>query len=86
MCIFDKIQNEMNVDIHESWKPFLQSEFEKPYFKGLVEFVKSEYKNHKCYPKGSQIFNAFNHCHFNNVKVVIIGQDPYHGTGQAWSS
>lgn len=73
----------MNVDIHESWKPHLQPEFDKPYFKGLVDFVKLEYKNHTCFPPGNQIFNAFNHCHFDDVKVVIIGQDPYHGYGQA---
>ncbi len=73
----------MEVDIHESWKPFLQEEFEKEYFKNLVTFVKSEYQDFKCFPSGNQIFNAFNHCHFNDVKVVIIGQDPYHGIGQA---
>lgn len=73
----------MNVDIHDSWKPYLKQEFEKPYFKNLVAFIKSEYKTHKCYPPGRQIFNAFDHCHFNNVKVVIIGQDPYHGIQQA---
>ncbi|MEL0456580.1 uracil-DNA glycosylase [Flavobacteriaceae bacterium SZ-1-7] len=73
----------MDVAIHESWKPYLEEEFNKPYFKNLVDFVKSEYKNHKCFPPGNQIFNAFNHCHFEDVKVVIIGQDPYHGHGQA---
>lgn len=73
----------MNVDIHQSWKPFLQPEFEKSYFKTLVEFVRTEYKTHKCFPKGSDIFNAFNYCAFNDLKVVIIGQDPYHGIGQA---
>ncbi len=73
----------MIVDIHQSWKPFLETEFDKPYFKDLVEFVKHEYKNHQCFPKGSAIFNAFNHCDFNDLKVVIIGQDPYHGEGQA---
>ena len=73
----------MNVDIHPSWRPHLQAEFEKPYFKSLVDFVKSEYKAHTCFPKGSEIFNAFNHCAFEDVKVVIIGQDPYHGIGQA---
>ncbi len=73
----------MNVDIHQSWKPYLQAEFDKPYFKDLVEFVKMEYRTHKCFPKGSDIFNAFNHCSFDDVKVVIIGQDPYHGMGQA---
>ena len=73
----------MNVAIHESWKPYLNEEFKKPYFKTLVDFVKSEYKSTTCYPPGSQIFNAFNHCNFENTKVVIIGQDPYHGVGQA---
>ena len=73
----------MNVDIHPSWKPYLQTEFDKPYFKSLTDFVKTEYKNHKCFPKGTDIFNAFNHCSFEDTKVVIIGQDPYHGDGQA---
>lgn len=73
----------MNVDIHHSWKPYLQEEFDKPYFQNLVQFVKSEYVKHTCYPKGSDIFNAFNHCHFNDTKVVILGQDPYHGPNQA---
>jgi uracil-DNA glycosylase len=73
----------MNVDIHPSWKPYLDAEFEKPYFKDLVEFVKLEYNNHQCFPKGSDIFSAFNHCHFEDIKVVIIGQDPYHDIGQA---
>lgn len=73
----------MDVAIHDSWKPHLKKEFEKPYFKRLVQFVKNEYKNYTCYPPGKEIFNAFNFCHFNDVKVVIIGQDPYHGHGQA---
>lgn len=73
----------MNVDIHESWKPYLQEEFNKHYFKDLVSFVKNEYASNKCYPPGKQIFNAFNACPFHNLKVVIIGQDPYHGFGQA---
>lgn len=73
----------MNVNIHESWKPYLQLEFDKPYFKELVNFVKAEYSSHKCFPPGKQIFSAFEHCHFDDVKVVIIGQDPYHGMGQA---
>lgn len=73
----------MNVDIHPSWKPYLQTEFNKPYFKSLTDFVKTEYNNHLCFPDGSEIFNAFNHCSFDDVKVVIIGQDPYHGVGQA---
>ena len=73
----------MNVDIHSSWKPYLKTEFEKPYFKNLVEFVKKEYTSYNCFPKGTDIFNAFNHCSFDDAKVVIIGQDPYHGVGQA---
>lgn len=73
----------MDVDIHESWKPYLKEEFSKPYFEDLVDFVKSEYSKNQCFPSGKQIFNAFNACPFNNVKVVIIGQDPYHGFGQA---
>lgn len=73
----------MQVAINETWKPYLQQEFDKPYFKSLVDFVKNEYKKHTCYPPGSQIFNAFEHCHFDDLKVVIIGQDPYHGPRQA---
>ncbi len=73
----------MNVNIHESWKKLLVDEFNKPYFETLAAFVKSEYAHHKCYPPGKEIFSAFNHCHFDDVKIVIIGQDPYHGIGQA---
>lgn len=73
----------MNVNIHNSWKPYLESEFSKPYFKDLTDFVKDEYAKHDCFPPDHQIFNAFEHCHFNDVKVVIIGQDPYHDVGQA---
>jgi uracil-DNA glycosylase len=73
----------MTVKIEPSWQAQLKEEFEKPYFKNLADFVKSEYKNHTCYPKGSNIFSAFNHTPFSKVKVVIIGQDPYHGPGQA---
>ena len=73
----------MNIDIHQSWKPFLLSEIKKPYFKELVAFVKEEYKTYQCFPKESDIFNAFNHSHFNDTKVVVIGQDPYHGINQA---
>lgn len=73
----------MSVEIHESWEPYLEEEFSKSYFKDLVSFVRSEYKSQTCFPPGKQIFNAFNHCHFDDVKVVIIGQDPYHGYGQA---
>ena len=73
----------MDVKIAESWKKKLQKEFEKEYFKELTEFVKSEYQTHTIYPKGRQIFNAFDQCDFDQLKVVIIGQDPYHGDGQA---
>ena len=73
----------MNVNIHPSWKVQMQPEFDKPYFSELAAFVKEEYKKNTCYPSGSDIFNAFEHCTFENTKVVIIGQDPYHGTGQA---
>lgn len=73
----------MNVKIDESWKVLLQEEFEKPYFQQLTDFVKQEYKTHVVYPEGKNIFNAFNLCPFSNVKVVIIGQDPYHEPNQA---
>lgn len=73
----------MNVTIHPSWKPHLQREFEKPYFKQLVQFVKEEYQQHTCYPRGKAIFSAFDHCPFKETKVVILGQDPYHGPNQA---
>jgi uracil-DNA glycosylase len=73
----------MDVKIEQSWKTILSEEFEKEYFKDLVEFVKSEYKSHTIYPAGKYIFSAFDHCKFDDLKVVIIGQDPYHGLGQA---
>lgn len=73
----------MQVKIYQSWQKVLHDEFEKPYFKTLTTFVKEEYATQKCYPNGSQIFAAFDHCYFENIKVVIIGQDPYHGQGQA---
>lgn len=73
----------MDVKIADSWKDLLKDEFDKEYFKQLVDFIKSEYSNHKVFPKGKQIFSAFDHCDFNDLKVVIIGQDPYHGDGQA---
>ena len=69
--------------IEESWQNVLQDEFEKPYFKNLVSFVKDEYTSQKVYPAGAQIFNAFAKCPFDKVKVVILGQDPYHGPNQA---
>ncbi|MFC0878195.1 uracil-DNA glycosylase [Saccharicrinis sp. FJH2] len=73
----------MDVKIEDSWKEVLEPEFEKEYFQSLVNFVKNEYKTQKVYPPGNLIFNAFNLCPFNKTKVVIIGQDPYHGPGQA---
>jgi uracil-DNA glycosylase len=75
--------NNMNVNIAESWKTLLQNEFEKPYFIDLVNFVKQEYTTQKIYPPGKLIFNAFDKCSFEDCKVVILGQDPYHGVGQA---
>ena len=73
----------MHLNISDSWKNILELEFEKSYFKELTEFVKAEYKNHTCYPDEKDIFAAFNACSFNDLKVVIIGQDPYHGNKQA---
>ncbi|WP_374549021.1 uracil-DNA glycosylase [Flavobacterium sp.] len=73
----------MQVKIHSSWQNVLTEEFEKNYFHSLISFVKNEYLSKKCFPKGSQIFSAFDHCPFDELKVVIIGQDPYHGVGQA---
>ncbi len=73
----------MNVQIEESWKAHLKPEFEKDYFRTLTDFVKSEYSQYQIFPPGKLIFNAFNLCPFDKVKVVIIGQDPYHGPGQA---
>lgn len=73
----------MNVQIDPSWKEHLQQEFDKPYFLQLTESVRQEYRQTTCYPPAKLIFNAFNLCPFNEVKVVIIGQDPYHEPGQA---
>jgi len=73
----------MQVNIADDWKNILKSEFEKPYFNELINFVKSEYKNQTCYPDGKEIFAAFNACSLTDLKVVIIGQDPYHGVNQA---
>ena len=73
----------MNVQIEPSWKAHLQQEFEKPYFQQLTGAVRQEYSTTTCYPPGALIFNAFNLCPFDKVKVVIIGQDPYHEPGQA---
>jgi len=73
----------MNLDLHSSWKPYLETEFEKEYFKNLMTFVGREYQESTCFPPEAAIFNAFNYCPFNDVKVVVIGQDPYHDHGQA---
>lgn len=73
----------MNVQIEESWKKHLAPEFEADYFSRLTNFVHDEYARYTVYPPGKLIFNAFNSCPFDKVKVVIIGQDPYHEPGQA---
>ena len=73
----------MDVKLEDSWKRYLNAEFDKEYFINLTELVRQEYQNHLCFPPGRQVFNAFNLCPFNDVKVVIIGQDPYHEPGQA---
>ncbi|SNS79609.1 Uracil-DNA glycosylase [Ekhidna lutea] len=73
----------MSIKIEESWKVRLASEFQKDYFKELTDFVKKEYALKQVYPPGSLIFSAFDHCPFDQLKVVIVGQDPYHGPGQA---
>ena len=73
----------MEVKIEPSWKLKLKDEFEKEYFSNLSSFVRDEYAKHTIYPPGGLIFNSFNQCPFQNVKAVIIGQDPYHGPGQA---
>ncbi len=73
----------MKVNIHKSWKNVLKSEIEKSYFQELVEFVNEEYQENKCFPEKDSIFEAFNRATFENVKVVILGQDPYHGPNQA---
>jgi uracil-DNA glycosylase len=73
----------MDIKIESSWKEYLKDEFEKPYFADLTNFVKAEYTTQTIYPPGKLIFNAFEKCPFNKVKVVILGQDPYHEPGQA---
>lgn len=73
----------MNVDIETSWRAELEQEFNKPYFESLAEFIRGEYAQHTVYPAAKNIFNAFNTTPFNRVKVVILGQDPYHEPNQA---
>jgi len=72
-----------DVKIELSWKARLKNEFQSPYFNDLTEFIKSEYSTHTVYPPGKEIFRAFDYCGFDDVRVVIIGQDPYHGPHQA---
>ena len=73
----------MKVKINPEWKEKLQDEFNKPYFEKLVKFIRDEYSKGKCYPRGEKIFEALNLCLPKNVKVVLLGQDPYHGPNQA---
>lgn len=73
----------MDVKIASTWKERLSEEFTKPYFVSLSDFVRTEYQQQTVYPPGKEIFRAFDCCSFDDVKVVIIGQDPYHGPGQA---
>lgn len=73
----------MDVRIENSWKDKMREEFEKPYFKALTDFVRNEYRTKQIFPPGSKIFAAFDACPFDKVKVVILGQDPYHDVGQA---
>ena len=73
----------MNVRIDPSWQHVLQTEFDKPYFELLTQYVREQYKTRRCFPPAGLIFNAFDSCPFDKVRVVIIGQDPYHEPGQA---
>ena len=73
----------MKLQVSESWKDFLDVEFKKEYFSELTKFVKAEYKTKTVFPSSNEIFSAFDYCNFSDLKVVIIGQDPYHGLGQA---
>lgn len=79
----DKLYKPMDVKIEQSWKEHLQAEFDKQYFVDLTNFVRQEYRTKKIFPPAKLIFNAFDHTPFDKVKVVILGQDPYHGDGQA---
>lgn len=73
----------MEVKIEESWKKILSEEFQKPYFQNLVKFVKKQYSQNTVYPSGKNIFAVFDNCPLQSIKVVILGQDPYHGPNQA---
>lgn len=73
----------MSINLEESWKRQLATEFEQPYFSDLTNYIRTEYAQYTCYPKGGEIFAAFDHSPFDQTKVVLIGQDPYHGPNQA---
>src|SRR5690554_2131493 len=73
----------MNIEMHPSWQNILRSELKAPYFRGLMEFIEQEYTTYRCYPREDRIFAAFDHCHWDKTKVILIGQDPYHGPDQA---
>jgi len=81
--LWEKPEDAVNVKIEPSWKVMLKEEFGKEYFKTLTEFVRVEYQHAIVYPLPKNIFRAFDLCPFDNVEVVILGQDPYHGSGQA---
>ncbi len=83
LVTFVKKSNKMRTNLATSWQTVLAPEFEKPYFQELQAKIEFEYQNHTCFPPETAIFAAFNHCLFDDVKVVIIGQDPYHGAGEA---
>lgn len=73
----------MNFNIDARWKQVLKDEFDKSYYVDLIDFIKNEYSNHQCFPPADEVYNAFKYTAFQDVKVVILGQDPYHGPGQA---
>jgi uracil-DNA glycosylase len=73
----------MQLQLNSEWESILAEEIQKPYFSELIEIVDLEYQNYTCYPPKDLIFSSFNHCSFSDTKVVIIGQDPYHGKGEA---
>lgn len=73
----------MQINLNSKWQSILSDEMQKPYFLYLMESLESEYQENKCFPPMDLIFSAFNHCDFSNLKLVIIGQDPYHGEGEA---
>ena len=86
LIAFLRLRNKTNmkdVKIDETWKKVLEKEFKKPYWKDLTEFVRQQYLSGKIYPPAKSIFRAFDLCPLDSVKVVIVGQDPYHGANQA---